>query len=410
MSTMADAAHGSRFLDCGQLALSSEAPAVSPFRRSCASASRPKLPDASDCVGACETIPPILGRRVERATGIEPAFSAWEADVLPLNYAREGHGTLAGARRRASARVAEPMRKNLVMAYLPPRDPTEVIGRRIAAFVIDTLLVSGVSVALFAALKSTSYTGAPSDGCQQLRDLGSSDSCVQLGSRVFTWTGGRVALAIALSLLASLVNHVVLQGMTGASVGKMMLGLRVVDAGGQVCGVGRAIVRWLFLFVDQACFFIVGLIVVLVTHPHRRVGDMIAGTYVVAAADVGRPVAAQVAMPPYAYAGQGGWSPPAPGAPTWGAPPPPPQPTWGAQPRAWGTEPPPPAPYQQPSPDQPGWAAPAPQSWGTPPPPAPPAASPPAPGGPEHASEVPERQGESWWDKALDDETRPDEQ
>ena len=25
---------------------------------------------------------------MERATGIEPALSAWEADVLPLNYAR----------------------------------------------------------------------------------------------------------------------------------------------------------------------------------------------------------------------------------------------------------------------------------------------------------------------------------
>ena len=24
----------------------------------------------------------------ERVTGIEPAFSAWEADVLPLNYTR----------------------------------------------------------------------------------------------------------------------------------------------------------------------------------------------------------------------------------------------------------------------------------------------------------------------------------
>jgi hypothetical protein len=24
----------------------------------------------------------------ERMTGIEPAFSAWEADVLPLNYIR----------------------------------------------------------------------------------------------------------------------------------------------------------------------------------------------------------------------------------------------------------------------------------------------------------------------------------
>jgi hypothetical protein len=28
---------------------------------------------------------------VERATRIELAFSAWEADVLPLNYARTSH-------------------------------------------------------------------------------------------------------------------------------------------------------------------------------------------------------------------------------------------------------------------------------------------------------------------------------
>ena len=26
--------------------------------------------------------------RLERVTGIEPALSAWEADVLPLNYTR----------------------------------------------------------------------------------------------------------------------------------------------------------------------------------------------------------------------------------------------------------------------------------------------------------------------------------
>jgi hypothetical protein len=29
---------------------------------------------------------------VERVTGIEPAFSAWEADVLPLNYTRGAAG------------------------------------------------------------------------------------------------------------------------------------------------------------------------------------------------------------------------------------------------------------------------------------------------------------------------------
>ena len=39
---------------------------------------------------------------MERATGIEPAFSAWEADVLPLNYAR-GRSNLTGCTRKVSA-------------------------------------------------------------------------------------------------------------------------------------------------------------------------------------------------------------------------------------------------------------------------------------------------------------------
>ena len=30
---------------------------------------------------------------MERVTGIEPALSAWEAEVLPLNYAREAPST-----------------------------------------------------------------------------------------------------------------------------------------------------------------------------------------------------------------------------------------------------------------------------------------------------------------------------
>ncbi len=30
-----------------------------------------------------------FNQMLERVTGIEPAFSAWEADVLPLNYTRK---------------------------------------------------------------------------------------------------------------------------------------------------------------------------------------------------------------------------------------------------------------------------------------------------------------------------------
>ena len=47
------------------------------------------------------------GDKVERATGIEPALSAWEADVLPLNYARVIGGSavsLAGPQRRTHNR------------------------------------------------------------------------------------------------------------------------------------------------------------------------------------------------------------------------------------------------------------------------------------------------------------------
>ncbi len=36
-----------------------------------------------------ESAPDLGPGRLERVTGIEPALSAWEADVLPLNYTRE---------------------------------------------------------------------------------------------------------------------------------------------------------------------------------------------------------------------------------------------------------------------------------------------------------------------------------
>ena len=114
-----------------------------------------------------------------------------------------------------------------------------------------------------------------------------------------------------------------LQGIVGASVGKLILGLRVVNAQGETCGVGRAFVRWIFLLVDGFCF-LVGLIVALATHPHRRVGDFVAGTYVVALASVGRPIAsapAGAAVSRYADPAPPGWTPPgaAPPPPGWGA-------------------------------------------------------------------------------------------
>jgi len=281
------------------------------------------------------------------------------------------------------------------MAYgmAPQADPTNVMGRRIVAFLIDGVLATVVLIAVLALTKSHAYVHAPSNACQSLRDDGFSGMCLQFGSRVYTWKNGGAAAGYLIAAGLSFSNLVLLQGIGGASVGKLILGLRVVDAQGQPCGVGRGFLRWILLIVDELCF--IGLIVALATHPHRRIGDMAANTYVVGLADAGRPLFGAAPAYQYSYAQQGeavGWAPP--GAAPPGAPP---QPAWGAPPPpAWGAPPPPPpnAGWGQPPAAAPGWgtppppAEPAPPGWGTPPPPpaepAPPAwgAPPPPPAEP----------------------------
>jgi uncharacterized RDD family membrane protein YckC len=323
----------------------------------------------------------------------------------------------------------------------PQADPTAVMGRRIVAYLIDSLLISGIFIAVMALTKDHAYTGAPSGACQTLRDGGFSGQCAQFGSRVYTWKSGGAAAGYGISVLAGFLDLVLLQGIAGASIGKLILSLRVVNAQGEPCGVGRAFVRWLLLIVDGACF-LVGLLVALLTRPHRRVGDLAAGTYVVALAYAGRPIPGaqpsyQAAAPyQYAYPQQGapGWAPPGT------APPPPPPPTWGttppawdapapAAPPAWGAPPPAPPAWgtQSPLPPPPAWGAPppappsspAPPAWSgptpTPPPPVPPPPAPePSPAAPSQgqgdaapaetpAPPPPPAEGESWWNKAFDE-------
>ena len=239
------------------------------------------------------------------------------------------------------------------MAYYgTQRDPTAVIGRRILAFIIDGILMWAIIIAVGAAL-AKSYTNAPTDACSILRGQGiSAPTCFQTGSHVYVLNGGQTGTLWLLGIGVWLLNYTILQGATGASVGKFMLGLRVVNAEGQVCGMGRAFVRSLLLIVDEFFCFLVGLITVNVTHPHQRVGDLVAKTYVVAASDVGIQIAAPVA------ATAATWGQPA--APAWGQPQ---QPAWPpaqqTAPPVWGQPATAPPPYGEPA-AQPAWGAPPP--------------------------------------------------
>lgn len=205
---------------------------------------------------------------------------------------------------------------------VPGGDPTAVFGRRIAAFLIDVLLLAVPALFLL---------GSSFEYLEEDRLTG-----VDVGATALLWGGNLLVI-------------VVLQGLAGWTPGKLVMGLRTVKEDGSVPGIGKAFVRWILMIVDgQPCGLpLVGFITGLTSTGHRRVGDMAAKTYVVRASAAGAPIVlpgqAPPASPPYSDA----WSQPAPpvGA-SWGPPP-------TSSPSSWD-QPVAPAPIDQ---DQ-GWASP----------------------------------------------------
>jgi len=100
---------------------------------------------------------------------------------------------------------------------------------------------------------------------------------------------------VLVSLAYQVAALVLAQGRTGASPGKALVGLRTVDASGQPCGVGKALVRWLMWAVDgfPYCLPVVGFAAIFTNPDERRIGDKVAGTWVVEQRETGRrPLAA----------------------------------------------------------------------------------------------------------------------
>jgi len=84
----------------------------------------------------------------------------------------------------------------------------------------------------------------------------------------------------ALALFASwFVYFVVLEATIGATVGKLLLGIRVRKADGKRIGLVAALIRNLLRVVD-VCFGFVGFLLICVTPRRQRLGDFAAGTVV----------------------------------------------------------------------------------------------------------------------------------
>jgi uncharacterized RDD family membrane protein YckC len=198
-------------------------------------------------------------------------------------------------------------------------DPTAVMGRRIAATFIDGLIVfipTGIiTYSSFDTLTRAERLDLPSSVsdaesfCDRYTDLHSEDSgfCFTTGQTVHYSDGDWIG-AFSLSLYGlAIFLHVILQAITGWTPGKAMVGLRVVQEDGRKAVFWRVLVRWLLWIVDGLPFAgLVAFITGLTTTGHRRVGDMVAKTYVVPKEYVGRPVAVRGVITAYASTG-GAW-------------------------------------------------------------------------------------------------------
>jgi uncharacterized RDD family membrane protein YckC len=216
----------------------------------------------------------------------------------------------------------------------PATDPTAVFGRRVLAAVIDgvVVLVPGGAIASSQMEYITrDRVGAGfNDFCDDFMEQ-EGGTCLQLGDRAY-FNEDEVSLGNLAFIGLAFLLFVIIQGLTGWTIGKLVTGLRTVKEDGSVVGIGKAFVRWLLWVVDGLpCLGLVGGITALTTKGHRRIGDMAAKTFVVQASAAGSPIvvpgltAAPTGFTPTTNAGPGvpgGWgAPPPAGAPqAWGAP------------------------------------------------------------------------------------------
>jgi uncharacterized RDD family membrane protein YckC len=150
----------------------------------------------------------------------------------------------------AQAAVAPP--------FVGTHEDVHVTGRRILATIVDGLIFGGlyaVMVILFGSVATVGYAN---------------------------WNGSMPALPTVLYGVIVVLYYILLEGYLGQTVGKMLLGIKVVrEDDGEVPGLAGAAIRTLLRIVDGISSYLVAFITVLISGKNQRFGDMAAHTLVV---------------------------------------------------------------------------------------------------------------------------------
>lgn len=166
-----------------------------------------------------------------------------------------------------------------------PRPGSEgnVLGRRIAATLIDTLIVFFLYYVTLLAIAGVLFEG-----------LGTT---LTFFNYLFWFVISVLGFTPLLSLhggswvwfltatLTWAAYATILEAIWGQTIGKAVTGITVIRTDGSSCGVVPAMIRNLLRLVDGLLYYFVGLMILSLSSDKQRLGDRLAGTLVVGVRD-----------------------------------------------------------------------------------------------------------------------------
>jgi len=160
------------------------------------------------------------------------------------------------------------------LGYTPP-NPLADLGSRIAAGIVDFVIIGIITVALAVALFFPFWvtSTAVTTGGFGMTDIFPVRT-VSIGI-----VGGVI---IVIMVFLWLIYFTYFEGTSGQTIGKKLTNIKVVKEDGSKCDFGSALVRNILRIVDQLPFlYILGIILIAATDKRQRLGDMLAKTIVV---------------------------------------------------------------------------------------------------------------------------------
>jgi uncharacterized RDD family membrane protein YckC len=136
------------------------------------------------------------------------------------------------------------------------------VGRRAVAIVIDSFL--GIVTFFAAGFLVGSVTG-------------------ETTATGFQLEGASAMIVFGLVALIGLAYYVLLEAYYGQTLGKRLVGIRVVSQDGSEITLSESVMRNLIRIIDAVGFYLLGAILVWTSEKNQRLGDRIGDTVVVSA-------------------------------------------------------------------------------------------------------------------------------